>query len=471
MTVDFSEGPLIAIMGVNGAGKSTILHALACCYKPDHTARKDYKFTEFFLPNTFALWNDSDFTITYSYREGAKVFANVEKQYCKKARWSPKYDRRPERYVSYFGISSCVPDIEADTAKSFMTLTAEDQADSESAKVLDACKFVLNIPYQRLAICKNSSEKEYLGVLRNPIGYCTSLSMGAGEQRVFKILREAYRCPKYSMLLIDELDLLLHDNALKRLIAKLHEIATDRNLQIIFTSHAMLMADMPEFVKIRYLVQTPDTTLVQTSISTDLIAQLTGNITRPIQIFVEDTLSRTIITQICTELNCKRFVQVFLFGPAINSFTVIAGKVLNGEDVSKTIAVLDGDVYVSVEDKQNRINQVITGQAYNAERSKVLNAVLQYDLPPNQKPEMFIRTAILGLPYEILPDYDEYRIVLEQIGIVDDDHKYIDDAIKRLDMDYQVGLAKMVDLFSKSTQWDTYTTPIKDWLATTIADL
>ena len=35
VSIDLSEGPLIAIMGVNGIGKSTVLHALACCYKPD----------------------------------------------------------------------------------------------------------------------------------------------------------------------------------------------------------------------------------------------------------------------------------------------------------------------------------------------------------------------------------------------------------------------------------------------------
>ena len=33
LTLNFSDTRLTAIMGVNGAGKSTILHALACCYK------------------------------------------------------------------------------------------------------------------------------------------------------------------------------------------------------------------------------------------------------------------------------------------------------------------------------------------------------------------------------------------------------------------------------------------------------
>lgn len=464
LSVDFSEKPLVAIMGVNGAGKSTILHALACCYKPDHSARKDYKFTEFFIPNTYALWNDSDFTIKYSYRDGARVYENIEKHYQKRERWTPRYSNRPERYVSYWGISSCVPDIETDNAKSFVTLSLCEQGDQISNKILEACKFVLDIPYERLAICRNTSHKEYLGVMREPIGYCTSLSMGAGEQRVFRILSEAYKCPRYALLLIDEIDLLLHDNALRRLVQKLYEISIDRNLQVIFTTHSMLMTELCRYVCIRYLKQTPSATLCQTSISTDLIHQLTGNYERPIHIFVEDTLSKTIVEQISTELNCKRMVRIDLFGPAINAFTVIAGKVLNHENINTTLAVIDGDVYTTADKKREIIQSVITGQAMNEQRENALQAILQYNLPENQKPEMYIRNSILMLDTDVLPDNDEFRMVLEEIGVVENDHRYIYDAIRRLDLNYDVGLSRAVSWFSRTAQWEEFTRPIRSWL-------
>ena len=121
------------------------------------------------------------------------------------------YVNRPERYVSFIGISSCVPDVEVENYKSFLNLELHERRDDTSRKILTACSYVLNIPYQRMAICESRFGKEYLSVLREEMGYCTSLSMGAGEQRVFRILSEAYRCPKYSLLLIDELDLLLHE--------------------------------------------------------------------------------------------------------------------------------------------------------------------------------------------------------------------------------------------------------------------
>lgn len=469
--IDLSNKPLVAIMGVNGVGKSTILHALACCYKPTATPRKDYKFSEFFLPNTYALWNDSDFSITCSYRDDARFFDNIERQYKKQERWSPRYVNRPERYVSFIGISSCVPDVEVENYKSFLNLELHERRDDTSRKILTACSYVLNIPYQRMAICESRFGKEYLSVLREEMGYCTSLSMGAGEQRVFRILSEAYRCPKYSLLLIDELDLLLHENALKRIIQKLHEIAADRNLQIVFTTHSMLMMDLMEYVDIQYLTQTPTATLVQTAISTDSILQLTGNVQRPISIYVEDSLSQTIVNQLCAELNCKRYVQVFRFGPAINAFTVIAGKVLNNELGTKTIAILDGDLYISEAEKMERIQSVITGQAYDYQRQQVLHAILQYQLPAQTSPESFIRNSILALPNHVFPEHNEFRIVLNEIGIVDNTHRYIDDATRRLDMDYQVGLSKIVEFFSKTDEWNDFSALVRNWIETAIRDI
>ena len=78
--------------------------------------------------------------------------------------------------------------------KTFQSLTLSEQTGDISQKVLKGCKFILDIQYERLAICVGRQNKTYLGVLRQDIGgYCTALSMGAGEQRVFKILNEVYR--------------------------------------------------------------------------------------------------------------------------------------------------------------------------------------------------------------------------------------------------------------------------------------
>jgi hypothetical protein len=84
---------------------------------------------------------------------------------------------------------------------------------------------------------------------------------------------------------------------------------------------------------------------------------------------------------------------------------------------------------------------------------------------------MYIRKSILSLDETILPTTDELRIVLDEIGMVDDRHKYIDDAISRLELDRQVGLAKIIDYFAKTSEWDDFISPIKEWLDRTMSTL
>ena len=70
-----------------------------------------------------------------------------------------------------------------------------------------------------------------------------------------------------------------------------------------------------------------------------------------------------------------------------------------------------------------------------------------------------------------MPEDNEFRIALNEIGIVDNTHRYIDDAIKRLDMDHQVGLSKIVEFFSKTDVWNDFTDPLRNWLETAIHDI
>ncbi len=70
LEIDFNGAPITAILGPNGNGKTTVIHALACAYQPIALG-ENYKFSSFFLPSTDALWNDSYLEITHSYRDGA----------------------------------------------------------------------------------------------------------------------------------------------------------------------------------------------------------------------------------------------------------------------------------------------------------------------------------------------------------------------------------------------------------------
>ena len=48
-------------MGVNGSGKTTVIHALACAYQPPEGGKgENHRVSDFFVPNTDALWKGSE---------------------------------------------------------------------------------------------------------------------------------------------------------------------------------------------------------------------------------------------------------------------------------------------------------------------------------------------------------------------------------------------------------------------------
>ena len=168
--------------------------------------------------------------------------------------------------------------------------------------------------------------------------------------------------------------------------------------------------------------------------------------------------------KIATELGCKRLVKTFRFGAANNAFAILSGKALDDNLDEKTIAVLDGDVYKTDEDKMEQIQRIITGHQMEDKWSSVLHAVRQYNLPDGENPEQFIRDAILSLPEDILPEDHEIRLVLERVEIADDTHQYLSNAIYQLDMEYSVGLDHIIDFFSKTEQWSSFIYPICEWI-------
>lgn len=461
--IDFSGSNLTALLGINGSGKSTILHAIACCYKPkDESKTFNYKFSQFFTPTIDSLWQGSRFTMYHNYRNGINSYENIETIFSKnKDRWSPKYDRRVARDVFYLGINTAVPKIEEEKRQSFISYSTTSLDDDISNDIKEKASYIMNRDYSSYNLHSDSKGK-YIGVEYNQAKY-SSLSMSAGEQRIFKILSEVYNAPKNSLILIDEIDLLLHVFALKRFITILHQRAEHKNLQIIFTTHSLDILKCGEYINIRQLHNTSEKTICLTDVKPDTIFRITGENNRPIELFVEDDLAFTIVNQIIESLNMSRFVNVTRYGAAQNCFTTVAGMMLSNKLNSKCLFILDGDLYVNKEEKTERINSVLTGttmQNYNM-RNEILNHITQFNLPDGFAPEFFIHKLLKEIPIT-----NQIVETAQEIQKVDNTHKYVDDIITR--MNYQskeVGLSKIIEVASQHEKWEDYIAPVKIWLS------
>jgi AAA15 family ATPase/GTPase len=466
LCISFESKNITGILGPNGYGKSTILHALACCFQPPDEGQEDYKFSNFFLPSPDALWEGSELKIFHTYRQSSQLHENVEQLYGKSSdRWKPIYKRRPTRNVHYFGVDICVPLIEAEKRNVKINYSTSSVSEDIIISILEKASYCLNRKYTAYNIHDTGKGRKFIGVEANGIRY-SALSMSAGEQKVFLLLEKVYRAKKYSLILIDELDLLLHDSAMKNLIRVVSERAQSHNLQVMFTTHRETILELSDLINVRHIFGTSEKTLCFNDTKPDAINRLTGTQPRLVEVFVEDDLALTIIKKVAGQLGISRHVSIQRYGAAINCFTVLAGLRLRGENCENSIFVLDGDVYKTKEEHEKRLEAVLTGndEHVKALRESSLEKIKCLNLPENTQPEKYIHRIIIGLEVNNDEECGEIIEVAKQIVAVDNNHKYVDDIINRLDWNRDTGLSKIVDLVSSAQEWTNYVANVKDWL-------
>lgn len=468
--IRFDEKPLTAILGPNGCGKSTILHALTCCYKPvEGTDQQNWQFRDFFTPTTDASWAGSALEMVYSHRDGAKEFRNLRTEYRKNAdRWSPRYANRPERYVRFIGIKSCVPRIEEETYTSAINYQTEPHADA--GLIMAKMGTVFNRAYNELNIHR-AARRRYPGLAFDGTRY-SALAMGAGEQRVLEILSAVFNAPKYALLLIDEIDLLLHTAALKQLINILFQRATDKSLQIVFTTHREAILDLKDMVSIKHIhtVKTVPKSYCFSNTKPDALRRLTGQQDRPLEIFVEDEMALAIVEYELFRLGMKRVANITPYGAATNCFTLAAGLILSGgHSVDSQLFLLDGDLYVTPELQLERANAVLSGTETHAaaRREKCLEGIRKLrahsGTPP--APEVQLHRMIRGLPQQEEEGVREIVDLAVSIEAVDDTHSFIELIVKTLNVQRSVGLNAIVKVAALSPAWEPYVRELRDWLS------
>ena len=468
VTICFSD-TLTAIMGVNGAGKTTVIHALACVYQPDDGGKgEDHKFPEFFVPNTDSLWNGSELHVVNETegKNGQRVVLPSRRYGKDFDRWSPRYENRPKRNVYYIGIDTCLPEIEKSTATSRIRYSSEKKTGRLADNIIRDSAYILNKPYQEL-LDNTYRNKHFSGVsLSSGLKY-SSLSMGTGEQRVLKILEKVRSAEAYSLILIDEIDLLLHISALDRLIEVLHGIAQSKHLQIVFTTHSVEMLKLNRYVRVQYIANIcpGGKTFVYEKIGSDLLYSLTGKTCRPIKIYVEDALASAIVREVARNSGMMADVETVIYGSIDNSFTLAASFVLCSDKPTHVLIVLDGDRYITKEEKESQIMKKLSGteDAIGEKQKQALSMITQFHLPEGVPPEQHLHNLILK--YE--PATSELYKAANAIKAVNDSHQWL------YRIHEQTGLSEseiVHDIFrvaASSDEMSEYIKDIEEWLLST----
>jgi len=319
--IRFQDKGLTAILGPNGCGKSTVLHALASCFPK-------YPYYYFFLPTEFSQYRGSRLTIVHSFTNkiNGERYSSIRTTYYKNERWGPPKNRKPVRDVFYISIATCVPEIERETRRSKVNYI-DTQTPNINQRLLKDASSIMNRDYEDHVKHLSDNQKTHRTVTYKGTQY-SSLSMGVGEQRLFSILEQVYSAPDYSLILVDELNLLLHESALSKLIKRLIDLASQRKLQIVFTTHAREVLAFESEISIRHIRQKEAQTLCFERTHPDAIYRLTGKQETKLKVCVEDDLAKTIISKVCKDLNIFVYVSINECGPAKNCFSTLAGLLL-----------------------------------------------------------------------------------------------------------------------------------------------
>lgn len=486
--ISFDGQPLTGIFGPNGIGKSTILHALAAAYRPSQKEFFDNNhYNQFFPKIKEDVWNGTKFTITHSGKVNNSVsFERGTEEYQKGTSttlWKPVVTRRPIREVAIVGIRSCMPSLEMYNSHNLVGAVETELTDDNTKIIVKAASDILKRKYTSLyeVSAPEHPSRKYiaLGCDGHDSPY-PSVTMGAGEQRLLSLLLTIVSTKKHALILIDELDLLLHGDALCRLIDWMHSHAKKKgNLkQIVFTSHREELLTCDKKINIRHLHFQNGRHFCFADTDSDSLYRLTGKRERKLELFVEDALAEAVVRYEIDQCGLSKYTSVNRFGDAANCFRVLAGLLVKGEKCKNTLFVLDGDVYLKEGERNGRITDAFSGTDSEAHRIRDImqNTIIDLALPDgehdDQNPEKYINSLICSLEVESLSTAEEQiKVIAESITAPINKHEFVDEIMDELGGSRESRITQIVAVAAKHDDWAAYTKPVREWLEAKKAEL
>jgi len=230
--------PIVALVGENGVGKSTVLQAVAAVYQKETGSQN---FAGDFFPDT--PWERiTKAEIRASVKEGptsTSVNTSLRKL---TERWRG-YDERKTRNVEYIDLRRIQP-ISARTGYARMAKREVKETDFESFDPLtvERLSTVMGRSYDLAKLSKTEvDETRTVPVLSVNGRWYSGFHGGAGETVMAELLQRQIQ--KYSVVLIDEVETSLHPRTQRRLMRDLATLCRNLELQCIVTTHSPYILD------------------------------------------------------------------------------------------------------------------------------------------------------------------------------------------------------------------------------------
>lgn len=239
--------PIMAIVGENGVGKSTVLQAIASVYRSRPPkmqgrriqARKSVFASDYF-PDT--CWDKVTGEILYSVRQGPQSMPKEGSLRKPSSRWRG-YKERPERQVVWIDLSRIQPV----SARPGYYKLANPQFKEKSCVNLDETSLerlghITGRDYELAKMAYlDADDYRPVPVLGQSGNVYSGWHQGNGETVLAELMQ--IEIPQNSIVLIDEVESSLHPRFQRRLMRDLARLALLREVQIVVTTHSPYVLD------------------------------------------------------------------------------------------------------------------------------------------------------------------------------------------------------------------------------------
>jgi len=333
--------PIMAVVGENGAGKSTVLQAAASVYVGDPPKTK-FRYASDFFPDT--PWDHiRGAEIRYAVRERDTQHILTVRKPTK--RWRGNDERR-ERNVEYIDLSRVQP-VPARVGYTRLANPALQEGESRPFPEdrLDRLNAILGRQYDlaRMATTTDDPNRDVPIVSQQGSPY-SGFHQGAGETTIMEFLQRDL--PKYSLVIIDEIESSLHPRAQRRLMRDLANKCRENELQVILSTHSpYVLEELPFKARAYIMVGAENEREVVYGVSPEFAMTKMDELPHyEIDLYVEDDRAGRMLMEILTahDPDLALACQAIPYG-ASSVGQALGIMVDDGRFPRKTSVFLDGD--------------------------------------------------------------------------------------------------------------------------------
>ncbi|MGQ5525511.1 ATP-dependent nuclease [Chitinimonas sp. PSY-7] len=234
--------PITAIAGTNGSGKTTFLQLCSAAYV-SYEGKRQYKIGDWVRSALaektpafgetssvqFSFWDDHP-TVSIPYLKERK-------------RWGYPRRNNPIRNIEFFGIATFAPRIERkDRLHVFRSKLEVKKTTIFTPEILQSISTVLGVSYpegkQHTVGLPIGVWSDSLPQVKRGVHTYAEPHMGAGEQKVIRLIQELEAVPKNSLILLEEPEITLHSDAQRGLAWYLMSLCLRNGHQILIATHS-----------------------------------------------------------------------------------------------------------------------------------------------------------------------------------------------------------------------------------------